>query len=61
MLKALPFQYLGYFPAVVFLGKVSGPDLARGLLIESAWVVALIALSRWLYGRGLRRYSAYGG
>jgi ABC-2 type transport system permease protein len=61
LLKALPFQYLAYFPAVVFLGKVSGPDLARGLLAELAWAVALIALARWLYARGLRRYSAYGG
>jgi ABC-2 type transport system permease protein len=61
ILKALPFQYLGYFPAVVFLGKVSGAELVRGLLIEAAWAVALIFLSRWLYARGLRRYSAYGG
>jgi ABC-2 type transport system permease protein len=60
-LKSLPFQYLAYFPAVVFLGKVSGPELVRGLLTEAAWAVALVFLSRWLYARGLRRYSAYGG
>src|SRR5215472_10244821 len=28
LLKALPFQYMAYFPAVVFLGKVKGADLA---------------------------------
>jgi ABC-2 type transport system permease protein len=61
LLAALPFQYLAYFPAVVFLGKVSGAALVRGLLIEVAWAAAMIALSRWLYARGLRRYSAYGG
>jgi ABC-2 type transport system permease protein len=61
LLKALPFQYLGYFPAVVFLGKVQGADLARGLLLELAWAVAFALLTRWLYARGLRRYSAYGG
>ena len=27
LLKALPFQYMAYFPAVVFLGKVTGLDL----------------------------------
>ena len=27
LLKALPFQYMAYFPAVVFLGKVKGWDL----------------------------------
>jgi ABC-2 type transport system permease protein len=61
LLRSLPFQYLAYFPAVVFLGRVTGPDLLRGLLIESAWAVAMILLSRWLYARGLRRYSAFGG
>jgi ABC-2 type transport system permease protein len=61
ILRSLPFQYLAYFPAVVFLGRVTGVDLVRGLLIESAWAVAMIVLSRWLYARGLRRYSAYGG
>jgi viologen exporter family transport system permease protein len=61
MLKALPFQYLAYFPATIFLGKVHGAELARGLMIELAWAGAMIFLSRWLYARGLRRYSAYGG
>jgi ABC-2 type transport system permease protein len=61
LLKALPFQYLAYFPAVVFLGKVQGRELVEGLLIELAWVAGLILFSRWLYARGLRRYSAYGG
>jgi ABC-2 type transport system permease protein len=60
-LKALPFQYLAYFPAVVFLGKVQGRELVEGLLTELAWAVGLIVFSRWLYARGLRRYSAYGG
>jgi ABC-2 type transport system permease protein len=61
LLKNLPFQYLAYFPAVVFLGKVQGPELAQGLAVEAGWVVLLIVLSRWLFARGLRRYSAYGG
>jgi ABC-2 type transport system permease protein len=60
-LKLLPFQYLGYFPAVVFMGKVQGEELAYGLLIELAWGLVFFVLSRWLYHRGLRRYSAYGG
>ncbi len=61
LLKALPFQYLAYFPAVVFLGKVTGPELVKGLLTEVAWAVALVLFTRWLYARGLRRYSAFGG
>lgn len=61
ILKLLPFQYLAYFPAVVFLGKVRGAELAYGLALQVAWAIVFIALARWLYRRGLRRYSAYGG
>jgi ABC-2 type transport system permease protein len=61
VLRSLPFQYLAYFPAVVFLGKVQGVELARGLLAGSMWALALVLLARWLFNRGLRRYSAYGG
>ncbi len=61
LLKALPFQYMAYFPAVVFLGKVRGWALVWGLLAELAWTVAFIVLARLLYRAGLRRYSAFGG
>ena len=60
-LELLPFQYLAYFPAMVFLGKIHGEQLVFGLLIELAWVVVLMLLSRCLYRLGLRHYSAYGG
>src|SRR5262249_54010253 len=37
ILKWLPFQYLAYFPAVVFLREVEGAALVEGLLMELAW------------------------
>ena len=61
LLKALPFQYMAYFPAVVFLGKVRGAELAWGLGLQLFWVLFFLGLCRWLYQRGLRRYGAYGG
>ncbi len=60
-LKWMPFQYMAYFPAVIILGKVKGPELITGLLQQFAWVVVFALLTRWLYRRGLRRYSAFGG
>ncbi len=60
-ISALPFQYLAYFPAAVFLGKVSGPDLYWGLAVEFAWVLFFILLSRLLWKRGVNRYSGFGG
>jgi ABC-2 type transport system permease protein len=61
ILKVLPFQYLAYFPAAVILGKIHGPDLVVGLLVQLTWAIGLMLLAIWLYRRGLRRYSAYGG
>jgi ABC-2 type transport system permease protein len=61
LLKVLPFQYMAYFPAVVFLGKIQGRELALHLGLELFWAVAFMALARTLYRAGLKRYSAYGG
>jgi ABC-2 type transport system permease protein len=61
LLKALPFQYMAYFPAVVFLGKVKGMTLVYYLVAEVVWVVFFMVLSRGLFRLGLRRYSAFGG
>ncbi len=61
LLKALPFQYMAYFPAVVFLGKVKGAALVWGLVGELAWAMFFVVLARGLYRLGLRRYGAYGG
>jgi ABC-2 type transport system permease protein len=61
VLKSLPTQYLAYFPAAVFLGKVQGQELLPGLLGAVGWAAGLMFLSRLLYRVGLRRYSAYGG
>lgn len=57
----LPLKYLAYFPAAVFLGKVEGAELARGLAVEAAWIVILIVLCRITLARGTRRYSGFGG
>ena len=56
-----PLQYLAFVPAQVFLGKIAGWALVRGLLVELGWVIFLIVLSRFLFHRGLKRYSGYGG
>ena len=57
----LPFQFLAYFPAAVFLGKIEGPEMYRGLMTEIGWVVFFMVLARVLWWRGIKRYSGYGG
>src|SRR4051795_6924839 len=61
ILKYLPFQYMAYFPAVVFLGKVTGWNLVLNLFLELLWAAFFVLLARGLYRLGLRRYGAYGG
>jgi ABC-2 type transport system permease protein len=61
ILKALPFQYMAYFPAVVFLRKVTGWELVLHLLLELAWALGFALLCRTLFRLGLKRYSAFGG
>ena len=57
----MPFQYLAFFPAAVFLGKVQGPEIVHGLVIQSGWAVFFMITSRWLMHRGFHRYSGFGG
>lgn len=61
LVDILPFKFLAYFPAAVFLGKVSGAELYQGVAIELAWVVFFCVLSRILWNRGVKRYSGFGG
>jgi len=57
----IPLQYLAYFPAAVFLGKVQGAAMVEGLWIQLAWTVLLMIVCRVAFHRGVRRYSGYGG
>ena len=61
LVRLLPLQYLAYFPAAVFLGKVSGPDLTFGLSVQVGWVLFFIFTSRLAFHFGVKRYSGYGG
>ena len=61
LVALIPLEYLAYFPAAVFLGKVTGPDLARGLLVQLSWVVFFMLASRLAFRNGVRRYSGFGG
>ncbi len=61
IVEFLPLKYLAYYPAAVFLEKITGAELVRGLLFQFAWVVFFAITCRVAFQRGLRRYSAYGG
>jgi ABC-2 type transport system permease protein len=64
VMKALyftPFPYQLFFPVNICLGRVHGAALAQGLAIQACWVVGLYLLARFVWARGIRKYSAVGG
>jgi ABC-2 type transport system permease protein len=56
-----PFPYQLYFPISVYMGKISGAELARGLLVQASWVIAAFLIARFAWARGIKKYSAVGG
>jgi ABC-2 type transport system permease protein len=56
-----PFPYLLFFPVSVYLGETSGDALHQGLLVQAFWVIAFYGLARFVWSRGIRKYSAVGG
>jgi len=56
-----PFPYQTFFPASIYLGRVSGLDLAHGLIVQFCWVLGTGLLARICLKRGLRTYTAFGG
>lgn len=57
----LPIKYLAYFPAAVFLGKVRGTALAIDMAMLVGWTILFWLLSRWIFEKGVDRYSGFGG
>ncbi|HXJ60276.1 MAG TPA: ABC-2 family transporter protein [Candidatus Dormibacteraeota bacterium] len=60
-LQFTPFPYQMFFPVNVYLGRVSGPELYQGLVVQAGWVIACYLLARFVWHRGIRKYSAVGG
>jgi ABC-2 type transport system permease protein len=56
-----PFPYQLYFPISIYMGKVVGNDLWYGLLMQFLWVLLAYAFARFMWARGIRKYSAFGG
>jgi ABC-2 type transport system permease protein len=56
-----PFPSMVNVPVEVWLGMHGGPALARILGVQALWAVALAALARAVYARGVSRLVVQGG
>ena len=61
LLFVQPLQYLAYYPAAIWLGRIEDADLWTGLAIEFAWVVFFFVAARCAMHYGYKRYSGFGG
>ena len=61
VLNYTPVPYMLFFPVNVYLGRATGAALVQGLLIQAFWVAVTFALARFVWSRGIRKYSAVGG
>jgi ABC-2 type transport system permease protein len=50
-----------FFPVSIYVGKSTGAELYQGLAIQFFWVVAAYGFARFMWARGIRKYSAVGG
>jgi len=56
-----PFPSMLYAPIAIYMGKISGNDITRTLLTQLFWTLAMYALARFMWARGIKHYSAFGG
>ena len=61
ILFASPFPHINYTPAALYLGKATGAEAARLLLLQAGWTVVLLALGQSVWRRSRHRITIQGG
>ncbi len=61
ILHLTPFPYQLFFPVGVYLGRIAGEEMWRGLFIQATWVAILYGVARFVWSRGIKKYTAFGG
>lgn len=58
--QILPYQLGLSFPILLILNRLPPDRVALNFALQVAWLMALYAVFRWVWGRALRQYSAVG-
>ena len=61
ILFASPFPHINFTPAALYLGKATGFEAARLLLLQAGWTVVLLGLGHSVWRRSSRRITIQGG
>lgn len=59
--RFLPFQYISYTPAMIFLGKYESTEILFVLGVQLVWVAILFVLSKILWAFATKRLTILGG
>ena len=57
----LPFEHIGYTPLMIYLGKLTWPQIARSLALEAFWIAFLLVFGAWFWRAMSRKLSIHGG
>lgn len=60
VLSFTPFPYLIFFPLEIYLGKIVGLEIIKGLFISGAWIVIMWFFMNKIWNRGLKLYQGHG-
>lgn len=60
IINLTPFPYLLFFPLQIYLGKVEGLVMIKGIGVSFLWLIILWQTMRMVWSRGLKAYQAYG-
>jgi ABC-2 type transport system permease protein len=61
LILALPFRAMIDVPFQIYLGTISGAEVAVQIALQLGWAVALFGLAWSMIGRGMRRVVVQGG
>lgn len=56
-----PFQFLGYYQTSLLVSEITLPYIVKGLCLEISWLIILYILSNYVWNKGLKKYSTFGG
>jgi len=57
----LPFRSIFFTPLSIYIGALSGSAITQALRFQLIWLIILLIISRWLWGRVQLRIISQGG
>ncbi|MFH0854167.1 MAG: ABC-2 family transporter protein [bacterium] len=60
VLKFLPFAYVLFYPAMIYLRIISGGEIIKVILIQLFWIMLFAFFALFVWKKGLKKYSGEG-